>query len=280
MHQKFYIKMIVIKTREEIEMMRESALIVSKALGMLASEIKPGVSTLHLDKLAESFIRDHGAEPGFLGLYGCPCSLLTSVNEQIVHGLPTERVLEEGDIISADLGALKNGWYGDHAYTFAVGEIAADTAKLLEVTKQSLYVGIREYRNGNRVEDVGSAIQKYAESFGYGVVRELVGHGIGKKMHEGPEMPNYGKKGKGKKFAEGMVVAIEPMINMGTKNIKQLKDGWTISTRDGKPSAHFEHDVALVDGKPEILSTFYYIYQALGIKSTEEDEFRQKPLVL
>lgn len=272
--------MIIIKTREEIEMMRDAALLVSKTLGMLASEIKPGITTLQLDKLAEQYIRDHGGTPGFLGLYGCPATLLTSVNEQIVHGLPTNRPLEDGDVVSCDLGAIVKEYYGDHCYTFEVGEVAQETKKLLQVTKESLYAGINEFRMGNRVEDVGHAIQKYAESHNYGVVRELVGHGIGKKMHEDPEMPNYGKKGRGKKFVEGMVVAIEPMVNMGTKNIQQLKDGWTIATRDGKPSAHFEHDVALVDGKPEILSTFYYIYKALGIVSNEEDAFRQVPLVL
>lgn len=270
--------MIIPKTKEEIEIMRESALLVSKTLGMIASEIKPGITTLNLDKLAETFIRDHNAEPGFLGLYGCPSSLLTSVNEQVVHGLPTNRPIEEGDIISVDCGVLKNEFYGDHAYTFEVGEVAPETKKLLKVTKESLYIGIREFKLGNRTEDVGNAIQKYTESFGYGVVRELVGHGLGRKMHEGPEMPNYGKRGRGKLFVEGMVVAIEPMINMGTKNIKQLKDGWTIVTRDGKPSAHFEHNVALINGKPELLSTFQYVYDALGIKSDEENEFRSSPL--
>lgn len=274
------IEMIIPKTREEIELMRESALIVSKTLGMIASEIKPGVTTLELDKLAETFIRDHGAVPGFLGLYGCPSTLLTSVNEQVVHGLPTNRPIEEGDIVSVDCGALKNEFYGDHAYTFEVGEVAEATKQLLRVTKESLYIGIREFRAGNRVEDVGSAIQKYTEGHGYGVVRELVGHGLGKKMHEGPEMPNYGKRGRGKLFVEGLVVAIEPMINMGTKNVKQLKDGWTIVTADKKPSAHFEHNVALVDGKPELLSTFAYIYKALGIESDEEKEFRREALVL
>lgn len=272
--------MIVVKTREEIELMREAALLVSKALGMIATEAKPGVTTLQLDKLAEQYIRDHGGVPGFLGLYGCPCTLLTSVNDQIVHGLPTDRPLEDGDVLSADLGAIMHEYYGDHAYTFEIGDVAPATKKLLQITKESLYVGINEFRLGNRVEDVGNAIQKYTEAHGYGVVRELVGHGIGKKMHEAPEMPNYGKRGRGKLFVEGMTVAIEPMINLGTKNIKQLKDGWTIVTRDGKPSAHFEHDVALIDGKPEILSTFYYIYKALGITSTEEDAFRQKPLVV
>lgn len=260
--------------------MRESALIVSKTLGMIAQEIRPGITTLELDKMAEAFIRDHGAVPGFLGLYGCPSTLLTSVNEQVVHGLPTHRPIEEGDIVSVDCGALKNGYYGDHAYTFEIGDVEPATRKLLQVTKESLYIGIREFRAGNRVEDVGNAIQKYTESFGYGVVRELVGHGIGEKMHEEPEMPNYGKRGRGKLFVEGMVVAIEPMINMGTRNIRTLKDGWTIVTADKKPSAHFEHNVALVNGKPELLSTFAYVYKALGIESDEENEFRQKPLVI
>ena len=270
--------MIKIKTAEEIELMRESALIVSKTLGMLASEVKPGVSTLHLDGLAEAFIRDHGGVPGFLGLYDFPNSLCMSPNAQVVHGIPNKTPLQEGDIISIDCGVLKNEFYGDHAYTFEVGEVAAETKKLLEVTKESLYVGIREFKVGNRVGDVGYAIQKFTEDHGYGVVRELVGHGLGRTMHEDPEMPNYGRRGRGKKFVEGMTVAIEPMTNLGTKNIKQLKDGWTILTADGKPSAHFEHNVAIVNGKPELLSTFKYVYDALGIESTEEDEFRKQPI--
>ncbi|MFO7719677.1 MAG: type I methionyl aminopeptidase [Gillisia sp.] len=268
--------MIITKTREEIELMRESALVVSRTLGMIASEIKPGITTLHLDKMAEEFIREQGAIPGFLGLYDFPNSLCMSPNAQVVHGIPNNTPLVEGDIISIDCGALKNGFYGDHAYTFGVGEISEDTKKLLQVTKESLYIGIDEFRVGNRVGDVGFAIQKYCEAHGYGVVRELVGHGLGTTMHEDPEMPNYGKRGRGKKFIEGMVVAIEPMINLGTKNIKQLKDGWTILTADNKPSAHFEHNVALIDGKPELLSTFKYIYDALGMVSTEEDKFRAK----
>ncbi|KSA11637.1 type I methionyl aminopeptidase [Maribacter dokdonensis] len=264
---------IKIKTAEEIELMRESALIVSKTLGMIAAEVKPGVTTLQLDAMAETFIRDHGAVPGFLGLYDFPNSLCMSPNAQVVHGIPNNTPLKEGDIISIDCGALKNEFYGDHAYTFEVGEVSPEVKKLLEVTKKSLYVGIREFKVGNRVGDVGYAIQKFTEDHGYGVVRELVGHGLGRTMHEGPEMPNYGRRGRGKKFLEGMTVAIEPMTNMGTKNIKQLKDGWTILTADGQPSAHFEHDVAIVNGKPELLSTFKYIYEALGIESDEEDEF-------
>ncbi|MGB5498032.1 MAG: type I methionyl aminopeptidase, partial [Maribacter sp.] len=252
----------------------------SRTLGMLASEIKPGVNSLFLDNLPEEFIRDQGAEPGFLGMYDFPNTLNMSPNAQVVHGIPTSEPLKDGDIISVDCGALKHGYYGDHAYTFEVGEVALETRKLLQVTKESLYLGIREFKVGNRVGDVAYAIQNYCESHGFGIVRELVGHGLGTKLHEGPEMPNYGRRGKGKKFMEGLVVAIEPMINMGTKNIKQLKDGWTILTADGQPSAHFEHNVAIVNGKPELLSTFQYIYEALGIESDEEDEFRQKKIQL
>jgi len=266
--------MIKIKTAEEIELMRESALIVSKTLGMLAKEVKPGVSTLTLDALAETFIRDHGAIPGFLGLYDFPNTLCMSPNAQVVHGIPNSKPLEEGDIISIDCGALKNGFYGDHAYTFEVGSVSPEIKKLLEVTKASLYKGIEAFKAGNRVGDVGFAIQEFTEKHGYGVVRELVGHGLGTSMHEDPEMPNYGRRGRGKKFIEGMVVAIEPMTNMGTHRINQLKDGWTILTADGKPSAHFEHNVALVNGKPELLSTFDYVYEALGITSDEEAPFR------
>ncbi len=265
---------IKIKSSEEIELMRESALVVSRTLGMLAAEIKPGVNALYLDKLAEDFIRSQGAEPGFLGMYDFPNTLNMSPNAQVVHGIPNKEPLKDGDIISVDCGSYKNGFYGDHAYTFEVGEVASEIKKLLQVTKESLYIGIREFKKGNRVGDVGYAIQNYCENHGYGVVRELVGHGLGKKLHEDPEMPNYGKRGRGKRFVEGMVVAIEPMINMGTHRIKQLKDGWTILTADGLPSAHYEHNVALVNGKPELLSTYQYIYEALGIESDEELEFR------
>jgi len=261
--------MLYLKNREEIELMRESALVVSRTLGEIAKMIKPGAIPLELDKFAEEFIRSRGAIPGFLGLYGCPSTLLTSVNDQVVHGLPTDKPLKEGDIISVDCGAIKNGFYGDHAFTFAVGEISPETQLLLDRTKQSLYLGIEQAKVGNRVGDIGYAIQSYTESFGYGVVRELVGHGLGKKLHEEPEVPNYGMRGRGKKLVNGMVIAIEPMINQGTHKIKQLQDGWTIVTLDGKPSAHFEHDVAIIDGKPEILSTFDYIYEALGVQNTD-----------
>lgn len=271
---------IVIKTREEIELIRESALIVSKTLGVLASEIKPGVTTLALDQIAETHIRDLGAEPGFLGLYDFPNTLCMSPNAQVVHGIPNDVPLEEGDIISIDCGALKNGFYGDHAYTFAVGTVDPEVEKLLKVTKASLYEGIRTFKKGNRLGDLGFAIQDFCEKEGYGVVRELVGHGLGSAMHEGPEVPNYGRRGRGKQFVDGMVLAIEPMINQGTHRIKQMKDGWTILTADGKASAHFEHNVALIDGAPELLSSFQYIYQALGIQSDEEEAFRKEPLVL
>ena len=255
--------MIYYKTREEIEIMRQSALLVSKTLGMLAAEILPGVTHNRLDNLAEQFIRDNGALPGFKGLYGCPSTLLTSVNEQVVHGLPTDRALEDGDIIAVDCGVLMNGFYGDHAYTFAVGNISKEKQKLMDVTLECLMLGIEATRSGNRIGDIGYSIQKHAETNGYGVVRELVGHGLGKKMHEEPEVPNFGRQGQGKMIKNGLVIAIEPMINMGTYRVLKTSDNWTIVTADGKPSAHFEHNVAVIDGKPEILSTFDYIYEAL-----------------
>ncbi len=267
--------MIIPKTREEIELMREAAQVVSRTLGMLAPLVKPGVTTQELNDIAEAYIREQDAIPGFLGLYDCPSTLLTSVNEAVVHGLPTNIPLKEGDIVSIDCGAIKHGFYGDHAYTFQVGEVAAATKKLLDVTKESLYIGMRAFKKGNRVGDVGFAIQQYCEGHGYGVVRELVGHGLGRKMHEDPELPNYGKRGRGKKFIEGMTLAMEPMINLGTHKVRQLDDGWTIVTQDGQPSAHFEHNIALVDGKPQLLSTFDFVYEALGIVSDEEDEFRR-----
>jgi len=261
--------MIILKTREEIEIMRESALSVSRTLGIIAKEIKPGVTTLYLDKLAEEFIRDNGGVPLFKGMYGFPNTLCMSLNESVVHGIPNDRPLEEGDIISVDCGVLKNGYCGDHAYTFAVGEIKPEVQKLLDVTLECLYIGIDQFKTGNRIGDIGFAIQQHAEKNGYGVVRELCGHGLGQKLHEDPEVPNYGKRGDGPKIKDGMVIAIEPMINMGTRNIKQLKDGWTILTADKKPSAHFEHDVALIDGKPEILSTFKYIEDALILRQSK-----------
>jgi len=241
-------------------------------LGMLAPLIVPGAIPLDLDKRAEEFIRDHGGVPAFLGLYDFPNSLCMSPNAQIVHGIPGKKPLQEGDILSVDCGVLKNKYYGDHAYTFEVGEVDDDTKQLLADTKESLYVGIREVIAGNRIGDIGAAIQEFTEKRGYGIVRELVGHGLGRKMHEDPQVPNYGRRGRGKKIQEGLVIAIEPMTNLGTHRIKQLKDGWTILTADGKNSAHFEHDVAVVDGKPDILSTFQYIYDALGIQAEEYEK--------
>jgi methionyl aminopeptidase len=269
--------MVHLKTQEEIELMRQSARLVSKTLGMLAQEVKPGITTQSLDALAESFIRDHNAKPGFLGLYGCPSTLLTSVNEAIVHGLPTKTPLEDGDIVAIDCGVLMNGYYGDHAYTFQVGNVDKEIVELLNVTKASLYKGIEAFKAGNRIGDIGYAIQTHCEAHGYGVVRELVGHGLGKTLHEDPEVPNYGRRGRGKKISEGMTIAIEPMINMGTHKVKQLEDGWTIVTQDTKPSAHFEHNVAIVNGKPELLSTFDYVYEALGLNSDEERPFISNP---
>ena len=260
--------MIIYKTAEEIELMREAALVVSKTLGMLAKEVKPGVTTIELDKKAEEFILDLGAKPGFKGLYDCQSTLLTSVNEAVVHGLPTDKPLQDGDIVSIDCGSVLNGYYGDHAYTFCIGEVAPEVKALVDATKESLYKGIEQAKVGNRIGDIGFAIQSYTENLGYGVVRELVGHGLGKTLHEKPEVPNYGRRGKGTMIKNGLTIAIEPMINMGVKEVRQLSDGWTIVTMDGKPSAHFEHDIAVVNGVPEILSTFKYVEEALGIPVT------------
>ena len=266
--------MSLIKSKEEIKLIRESALLVSKTLGMLASEIKPGVTSLHLDRLAETFIRDNGGKPGFLGMYGFPNTLCTSVNSEVVHGIPCNKPLNDGDVISVDCGVIKEGYYGDHAYTFSVGDVSREIKDLLDVTKESLYQGIDVMIENNRIGDIGNAIQSYINLHGYGIVRELVGHGLGENLHEEPEVPNYGKKGTGKILKNGLVLAIEPMINLGTEKIKLDDDGWTFVTLDGLASAHFEHNIALIDGKPEILSTFDYIYNALGIKSEEEKRFK------
>jgi len=259
--------MIHYKSLEEIEIMRESALLVSKTLGLMAEKIEPGITPLQLDKWADEYIRDHDAIPGFLGLYNYPKSIITSVNEQVVHGIPTDRELLEGDIVGVDIGVLKNDFYGDHAYTFAVGEIDQETERLLKITKECLDIGIKKVITGNRIGDVSYAIQEHAENHGYGVVRELVGHGLGRRRYESPEVPNFGKRGRGSIIKNGLVIAIEPMINMGSRRVVQLNDGWTIVTADKKPSAHFEHDVAVVDGKPEVLSTFNYIEEALTKKN-------------
>lgn len=256
---------IIYKTLDEIEVLRQAALIVSRTLGMLAKEIKPGADMLKLDKLAEEFILDNNAKPGFKGMYDFPNTLCVSVNEEVVHGYPKGKILQDGDVVSIDCGAYYEGFYGDHAYTFEVGEVKPEIKKLLQVTKESLYLGIEQVVAGNRIGDIGFAIQQHAEKHGYGVVRDLVGHGLGRTMHEEPQVPNYGRKGVGKKIQNGLVIAIEPMINMGTERVLTAKDGWTILTADNKVSAHFEHDVAVINGKPEILSTFDYIYEALGI---------------
>lgn len=256
--------MILYKTPAEIEIMRQAAQIVSRTLGKVAEMMRPGVTTLELDKMAEEYIRSQDAIPAFLGLYGCPSTLLISINEQVVHGLPTTRAIQDGDIVSVDCGAVYKGYYGDHAYTFAVGDVSAAKKRLLEVTRECLYIGIENARVGNRIEDIGYHIQQHAEKNGYGVVRDLVGHGLGKTLHEDPQVPNYGRRGMGKKIQEGLTIAIEPMINMGTEKVLQLEDNWTIVTADGQPSAHFEHDVAVVDGKPVILSTYDYIEEALS----------------
>ncbi|MDR2205575.1 MAG: type I methionyl aminopeptidase [Flavobacteriaceae bacterium] len=266
--------MIHLKKLDELYLMREAAQLVSKTLCMLAKEIKPGVTTSFLDKLGGEFIRDHGAKPGFLGLYGFPKNLCISPNSEVVHGIPNDKPLENGDIVSVDCGTFLNGFYGDHAYTFEVGEVSPEVKKLLKITKESLYKGIEQCVRGKRVGDISDAIQTYCEREGYGVVRELVGHGLGRKMHEDPQVPNYGRKGSGKVLKDGIVLAIEPMINLGTEKVKFHKDGWTVTTLDKQPSAHFEHDVAIINGKPVLLSTFKYIHEALGIVSDEEASFQ------
>ncbi len=247
------------KTLEEIELIRESSLLVGKTLGEVSRAIKPGAKPLDLDKIAYEFINDNGGVPGFLNYNGFPNSLCISINESVVHGIPTNEPLKEGDIISVDCGVLKNGFYGDSAYTFPVGAISDEVQQLLDTTKECLRLGVEMAVAGNRVGDIGFAVQQEAERRGYGVVRELVGHGLGRKLHEAPEVPNFGKQGRGAKLVEGLVIAIEPMINLGKKEIVQLKDGWTILTADRKPSAHFEHTIVVRKGKAEILSSFDYI---------------------
>lgn len=256
--------MIFLKTDEEIELMRESNRLVGMTLGEVAKHIRPGIKTIELDRIAEDFIRSHGAIPSFLGYNGFPYSLCISVNENVVHGFPSAYELRDGDIVSVDCGTEKNGFCGDSAYTFAVGEIAEDVKLLLRTTKESLYQGIEQALPGNRIGHIGEAVQTYCEKRGYSVVRELVGHGIGRKMHESPEVPNYGRRGIGPLLKSGMCIAIEPMINMGSKNVVFEKDGWTVRTKDRKPAAHFEHTVAIRDGKADILSTFEYVEAVIG----------------
>lgn len=261
--------MIYFKSKEEIELIRESSLLVGKTLAEVARVISPGIRTSVLDKLAEDFILSQGAVPGFKGYNGFPYTLCISVNEQVVHGFPGDRVLKEGDIVSVDCGVLKNGFYGDSAYTFAIGEVDSHVKDLLKKTKESLYLGIEAAVDGKRVGDIGYAVQNYVEEFGYSVVRDLVGHGVGRNLHEKPEVPNYGRRGTGIRLKEGMVIAIEPMINLGGKNVVQEKDGWTIRTADRMPSAHFEHTIAIGTMRADVLSTFGYIEEELTKRGIE-----------
>lgn len=257
--------MIYLKTKEEIELLRASNLLVCKTLAELAKLIKPGVTTAQLDRFAEEFIRDNGATPAFKGYGGFPASLCTSVNDQIVHGIPSDKVfLEDGDIISVDCGTFLNGFVGDSAYTFAVGEISKEVQHLLDTTKASLFKGIEMAVEGKRVGDIGFAVQSYCEAEGFSVVREMVGHGLGRQMHEDPQVPNYGKRGVGPMLKSGMVLCIEPMINMGRRNLVVERDGWTTRTIDGKPSAHFENAVAIAKGRADILSDFSIIEAVLN----------------
>ena len=258
--------MILLKTDEEVELIRKSSLLVAKVHAEMAKMIKPGVTTLELDALAEEFICDFGGVPAFKGYNGFPNTLCMSPDNQVVHGIPNDNPLEEGSILSIDCCVLMNDYYGDSAYTYAVGEINQDKQNLLDVTKQCLLIGIEQAVVGNRVGDISYAIQHHAEAYDYGVVRELVGHGLGTSLHESPEVPNYGKRGRGPKLQNGLVIAIEPMINMGVKQIRQHSDGWTITTADNKPSAHFEHTVVVRQGKADVLSSFEWIEQELNNK--------------
>jgi methionyl aminopeptidase len=258
---------IYYKSPEEVELIRESSLLVSKTLAEVAKLIAPGVTTIALDKLAYEFIKDHGAVPAFLNYGGFPNSLCISPNDQVVHGFPNEYVIKEGDLISVDCGVIKNNFFGDSAYTFSIGEVDAEKQKLTKVTQECLNLAIEKAVVGMRIGDIAFAVQTHAENNGFGVVRELVGHGVGVKLHEKPEVPNYGKRGSGTKLEEGMVIAIEPMINAGTAAIKFWSDGWTVTTKDNKPSAHFEHTVAIKKGKADVLSTFSLIEKVLEEKS-------------
>ncbi len=258
--------MLYLKTDEEVGLLKESNMLVSRTLAEVARLIKPGVTTLYLDKIAEEFIRDNNAVPAFKGYGGFPNTLCTSVNEEVVHGIPSNYELREGDIISVDCGVILNGWVGDSAFTFAVGEIKEEVRRLLDFTRDSLEEGVKAAVAGNRVGDISFAVQSKAESGGYSVVRELVGHGIGKKMHEPPEVPNFGRKGSGPKMEKGLVICIEPMINLGNKETLQMSDGWTIKTADGLPSAHFEYAVAVNRGKADVLTTFDFIEEVLNNK--------------
>ena len=258
--------MIYYKTKEEIELIQQSSLLVGKTLAEVAKIIRPGIKTIELDKVAETFIRDHKAIPAFKGYNGFPATLCISVNDVVVHGFPGDEILKEGDIVSVDCGTFMNGFYGDSAYTFAVGEVSDEKRLLMERTKESLYLGIKVAKAGNRIGNFGYEVQTYVESFGYGVVRDLVGHGIGTNLHESPEVPNYGRRGDGIMLKPGLVICIEPMINMGTRNVTQDRDGWTIRTADRRPSAHYEHQIAITNKEPLILSSFNEIEKVLQNK--------------
>jgi methionyl aminopeptidase len=259
--------MIYLKTKEEIELLRESNMLVAKTHGEVAKWIAPGVTTMKLDEIAEEFIRDHGGVPAFLNYQGFPNSLCTSVNDQVVHGIPNGMPLKEGDIVSVDCGVLLNEYYGDSAYTYCIGDVSKEVKALLDVTRTSLYKGIEQAIEGKRIGDVGCAVQSHAEDHGYSVVREMVGHGVGKNLHEAPEVPNYGRRGNGVKLKAGMVIAIEPMINLGKRHIFQEDDGWTIRTKDHKVSAHFEHTVAVGKSEADILSSFKFVEEVLHLQS-------------
>jgi methionyl aminopeptidase len=254
------------RSAEEIELIRESSLLVSKTHAEIAKIIKPGIKTIELNKLAETFIRDNGGVPAFLNYNGFPYSLCISLNNQVVHGFPSNHALVEGDLVSVDCGVVKNKYYGDSAYTFAIGEVSEQTQLLMKVTKECLALGIEKAVAGLRIGDIGYAVQEHAEKHGFGVVKELVGHGVGTRLHEKPEVPNYGKRGSGIKLEEGMVIAIEPMINAGRAGVRFWDDGWTVSTSDGKVSAHYEHTVAISKGKADVLSTFSYVEEVLQEK--------------
>ncbi len=257
--------MILLKSAEEVELLRQSNLLVSKTLAEVGKLVAPGVSTEKLDQVAEAFIRDHGAVPGFLGYQGYPKTLCTSVNEQVVHGIPSENVLlEEGDMISVDCGVIMDGFYGDSAFSFEVGEVSEEVRRLMRVTRECLALGAEQAVEGKRVGDIANAVQSHAEGNGYSVVREMVGHGLGKQLHEAPEVPNYGRRGSGPKLKKGMVICIEPMINMGKRQINQEADGWTIRTADRLPSAHFEWAVAVDKGQVDRLTSYSYIEEVLN----------------
>jgi methionyl aminopeptidase len=259
-------KAFFLKTKEEIELIRQSGKLLGKTHAEVARYIEPGAKTAFLNKIAEEYIQDNGAWPSFKNYNGFPAGLCISVNEKVVHGIPNEYQLREGDIVSVDCGVFLNNFHSDSAYTYAVGNISTELQNLLQVTKESLYIGIEAVETGARIGDIGYAVQSHISKSGFSIVRELVGHGVGKFLHEEPEVPNYGKRGQGVKLQEGMVIAIEPMINLGTRNVVQERDNWTIRTADRKPSAHFEHTVALNDGKADILTTFEYIEEVLKNK--------------